>query len=163
MYLEISPRRSGKTERLIKDLIYNMQQGLTCIVFADYGSRTICDRLDSLGIRHRGNRRLKIIRTMMDYNNFICGMHNRVQLYYDEFDSLNSDLDVIIDPRGYYVTSPTKELSLYDIVAFEKGDKYDVLLDLVNNGGTGILSNGRSLVPPFPHHYQNNSKIAEGG
>lgn len=95
MYLEISPRGSGKTWRLVNHadkLLNDTVCGHICVFGPnEKGSEIIKRRL-----LDRGHREDRILTTWSD---------NSIQNYFDEFDRSESKF---LDKSGYYVTTASK-------------------------------------------------------
>lgn len=143
MYLEISPRRSGKTERLKKSIIKRLMTGKDCFLFTFNYSYTNKLKRDISHICDISN--LHTPTNKRDISKFIMGRSfNKPKIYYDEFDLCKS---VILDFDGYYCTTPTRLRTVYDIVAFNKGDKDDPLQVLLS------INNGKVI--RYDSHYTN--------
>lgn len=133
MYIEISPRRAGKTQRLFESLT---KQDNLSVVFT---SNPI-----SLAGRLPNNRHLfveylsyKDLPTWLE-NSKVCdnGMYydKDYSMYFDEFDMYKGTLPVY--QNGYYVTTPTFVRTRDSIELWEQGLREDSLLELLkaNNG-----------------------------
>ncbi len=123
MYLEISGRRSGKTTRLIKDVIKNITAGINVVT-----------------VIHNKNNMINIVDSHNYAGSFDCvtykdyildwTMYDNHKIYFDEFDFMDNKVPILED--GYYCTTPMKMRTEKDYYNFAHGIDRDILLELVN-------------------------------
>jgi hypothetical protein len=140
MYLEISARQTGKTSRMLDNIIETYKTGKVCIVFSfnHIHGMTIKKRLVKRGYKTKYNM-VEFYTSRERYENAYKGRDKTNHVYYyDEFDFYTDD--VIIDRNGYYVTTPKKTRTIEDIKNFLSCEKYDVLLHLLQVNKNKVVS-----------------------
>lgn len=136
MYIEISPRRTGKTTRLIEDVVVKASNGAQCIIITlNYSMRDIIrDMIDEV-------KEYKwMVEPKIYTDSFMCGVDwQKVfspdsYVYFDEFDFMKMEISVL--KNGYYCTTASKKRTYNDIKEFYDGKRHDNLLNLLkcNNG-----------------------------
>lgn len=116
LYVEISGRRTGKSQRLFKAAIEWSQYGDVVIICPN---RRMADRYDNLNFStYRGVNPIDIfypnkLYTFGNYSAYLFHLEhakvkmNNPRIFYDEFCFI-SDLPAAINTTGYYVSTPNK-------------------------------------------------------
>jgi hypothetical protein len=137
MYLEISPRQSGKTERMVESIADRLQKGGTIFLqVANYHYfQTLEKRIrEKMKLRKLRENSLVHVRDPQHYRHLTTGMDINPTIYADEFDSLGND--VILTETGYYQCTPKYMRTDKDIVMWLLGEREDPLLWAIQmNGG----------------------------
>ena len=113
MYVEISGRRTGKSTRLVLEVMKQIAEGKNCIIFTPFNNSYMIKMLkDNLPVKTYEIERVNINRiNIYSYNSFKVKEHGiyirSVMLFYDEFSFMQPE-DIIIQQKGYYVTTPNK-------------------------------------------------------
>lgn len=135
MYLEISPRQSGKTTRMIKYAIRLIRKGHS-VLFVSISQRYIRHLSDQL-VRQLSIKSDTPVITFTTYASYKKGNFKSTAydfVLFDEFDFANVNKDFIVK-NGYYSTTPrfirsTKYIKDY-MVKRLGGKKFDLLMELV--------------------------------
>jgi hypothetical protein len=133
MYLEVSPRRTGKTTRLVRAIKqYIKEDAQTALVFTH--SHSWANELGKLiGERKRGQ--VEFMYNKKNFDDYLIGCDRTVtqRIFVDEFDFLDW---YPIEINGYYVTTPKRQRSVADMMSFMLGETEDKMLQLIafNNG-----------------------------
>ncbi len=155
MYLEISARQSGKTTRLINNIINRAKAGEHCIVFGMNGRwtnkiKTVINR--ELTHKTAWNKPFTYTppQYFSSYNQYKTSLwgapKEKHYYYYDEFDYYANRIpnripdSVIISDTGYYATTVMRRRTINDKFQHEIGAQYDVLLDLVQKNNGKVIS-----------------------
>ena len=150
MYLEISARQTGKTTRLIKQAISDAINGHEVIIVTNNVSNKkilynkIIEEINQKPDIEdfQKSALLTHIRLLGVYEvkNFLeseCEFAEYDYLwFYDEFDLIREDYQIIFSEDGYYTTTPKRNRTVEDIISHKIGKKPDPLLKLIemNNG-----------------------------
>ena len=128
MYLELSPRHTGKTTRIIQSVKENINNTRSHIIIQilNYNMLNIikknfnCSELD----------RITFITNKLELKGY-----SDYKFYCDEFDIYEKD-KVFITPNGWYSSTPIRKRTKKDIKDFILGKSDDILLQLIalNNG-----------------------------
>lgn len=131
MYLEIGPRRTGKTSRLVRavrEFISVDKQ--VALIFPHNRAWQQAQFPDQ-----RGNRQLEFMYSNKQFNDYLqgCDRSKHYRVFVDEFDFMQ---DYPIDIDGYYATTPKRQRTLTDMANFILGENDDKMLELIrfNNG-----------------------------
>lgn len=157
MYLEISGRRTGKTTRMLKAIDKAYEEGKHIAIFSrnKYEENNIIKH-----IREEELDGIKIFRSKKDFQEQLLGKSlsmNDFKVFYDEFDYIRNQKDIIISDDGYYVTTPAKIRSKQ-----YWGDNIedDILLKLLDmNAGSYVKIVNKELVEDFKHSYKYTQEI----
>lgn len=109
MYVEISGRGTGKTTRLVKEVVKQVKKGKNCIIITAFPNRYMVKLLKdnisstSCEIEVADYKHIYIYSNENKYG--LCV--RKVRLFYDEFAFMKPD-DIAISKTGYYVTTPNK-------------------------------------------------------
>ena len=113
MYVEISGRRTGKTTRLIKEVIKQVSYGKNCAIITPFNNmyiyRLLKDNLGSIDCEvDIESRKRIIVYSNVPIDNKSKGLiFRQTKLFYDEFAFIDPE-SIIIDTTGYYATTPNK-------------------------------------------------------
>lgn len=133
MYLEISPRRVGKTTRLVKAIQdYIADDKNVALVFPH--SHNWAKGLGKM-IGERPRDSVEFVYGMDNFFKLMQGADRtkNYKVFVDEFDFARG---FPIERNGYYVTTPKQYRSKKDMVDFMLGEKHDPMLELIKmNGG----------------------------
>lgn len=156
MYLEISGRQTGKSTRLVDNVVSRILNGDRCIVFGFSSNWThelnnkILSKLYNIVIEKPVTLHMPeffVKREMYDrylkHNPHID--EDDLYVYYDEFDMLSENNKMILSNNGYYVTTAIKTRTLEDRLLHAAGFKPDNLLDLEKMNNNMIVSIGRGF------------------
>jgi hypothetical protein len=126
-YLEISPRQSGKTYRLINAVNKHLNLGGTAFIY------TMNNQMD----RYIENKLVRKDRVKFNPRQYDIKAYHfcDVRHFYDEFDYLSNRTQLEFHSSGYYSTTPCKLRTLHDLIDCETGkfnvDTDDFLIQLL--------------------------------
>jgi len=130
MYLEISPRQTGKTSRLVTAVKHHVLDGGSAAVFAN--NMAMCQNIKQY-FTDKELYNVDFFSSMERFEKSLIGRRphkNKYKIFVDEFDFMQSK-NVPLDRDGYYVGTPMKLRTLDDIVFHKQGIKPDTLLELL--------------------------------
>jgi len=117
MYLEISPRGSGKTHRLINRISYDFSKDFRSYAAVCTSSQRqykhILKKLEKMGINTRDVIYYKNIKNANKKDKEIMSKNN-IKYYFDEFDFIEGLNGNDIYENGYYVTTSSRERNLLE-------------------------------------------------
>jgi hypothetical protein len=140
MYLEISPRQSGKTKRMIDAILAHVSAGNVAYV-QTHSEHYFRDMLNSrLKPKLHMTAKHKNIVFLRDEDHFtqlrrgMVHFEDRPRVFADEVDFVGDRL--VLNPQGYYCGTPKYQRTQKDIVLWMMGERVDKLLDAIEmNGG----------------------------
>lgn len=133
MYLEISPRRTGKTTRFVKAVKeWIKDENNVALIFCH--QRSWARELGrQIGARNRNS--VQFIFGEKQFNDYLigCCRSERQRVFVDEFDFMDW---YPVDVEGYYVTTPKRQRTMGEMISFLLGENEDRFLQLIrfNNG-----------------------------
>lgn len=154
MYLEISPRQSGKTTRLINAALSYVHDSKSSVAIVILRCGRIADNYRkqySQTLRESEAKRLHFVSTIPEMGKIINGPHmagKRVVRFWDEFDSLPED-QLLISKIDYYATTPHHLRDAQDVLDHFIGIKRDKLLELVAMSEGRIINYPSFIKDPF--------------
>ena len=128
MYLEISPRRTGKSTRLIKAVQEWIATEKNVALMFPHNHSWARELGKSIGERPRDS--VEFVYGSQNFYNLMegCDRTKNFKVFVDEFDFIQW---FPVDREGYYATTPKQYRSKKDIVDFMLGEKTDPMLDLI--------------------------------
>ena len=133
MYLEISPRQTGKTTRLIEmaNHLDETREDVSCILVTmnHHMKRYMCSHF-------KKNPTILVI-TQAEVKKTMLGYRGRTVtpiLFYDEFDFMEPE-NVIVNTEFYYATTAKRMRDYIDIIEWKAGIKRDPMLSLLKANG----------------------------
>ena len=153
MYLEVSARMTGKTTRMIDNILLNIIDGKHCIIFTYNVSES--KRIKEL-INERFKKMLKYssfdfrsLRSFIEptfftskkkYEDYCEDVDvTKHRLYFDEFDFINPK-EIIVNQDGYYATTSKFERIVQHKINHFIGVKYDVMVDLMDRNRNKVIT-----------------------
>jgi hypothetical protein len=129
LYLEISPRMTGKSDRLLLAVMQHINEGGTAVVYTPslaLGKSLYNKVLPSYQIPSR----LYFVGNGGDYLRALNLSDPKTRLFYDEFDHLDPE-KVYWSTDGYYVTTPAKIRKDIDVENVDHEGMSDPLISLL--------------------------------
>lgn len=132
MYLEISPRRTGKTTRLIEA----MKSALKCgyaVYFMSPNYRMFKDMMQRFGMN---TSYVTYIVDGAEFTEKTRGTDIRGQrLFFDEFEFIDNER-LVFSESGYYVSSLKRTRTITDVIRHRMEERFDPFIQLMDmNGG----------------------------
>jgi len=140
MYLEILPRRTGKTTRLIEKFMeVDDSYVIPCYVTINMHMRSmINDEITKRGWKENGH-----CISQYEYKRFVenmRGVDKPIVFFYDEFDMMKYE-NIEISTDHYYATTPAYTRKVDEIIRFMLDVRNDALLELIHlNDGQYVVS-----------------------